>query len=167
MSNATAARADRRPAARLPSSHHSPRRRGAGGPDAGGYLPSLKNGFIWDDDAYILNNPTLRTPFGLELIWLHPTSLPQYYPLVHTTFWLECHALGPARPLASRGQQSCCWHRRHALLWLVLRRLRRWLGVAGRGHLARRTVPVEPWHRVTERKCRMSTFFYFSASSPT
>ena len=27
-------------------------------------------------------------------MWLVPTSLPQWYPLVHTTFWIEYHFVG-------------------------------------------------------------------------
>ena len=45
-------------------------------------------GFIWDDDDYVTENPVLRSWAGLASIWFEPTSLPQYYPLVHTSFWL-------------------------------------------------------------------------------
>src|SRR5580658_2820890 len=56
------------------------------------YLPViLHGGFIWDDPQYITHNPTLRDWSGLLAIWIHPTSIPQYYPLVHTTFWIEYH----------------------------------------------------------------------------
>ena len=55
-------------------------------------------GFIWDDDDYVTNNPVLRTIGGLYDIWFVPTSLPQYYPLVHTTFWLE-HAVWGLDPM--------------------------------------------------------------------
>src|SRR4051794_25099662 len=58
------------------------------------YLPALRAGFIWDDPDYVLNNRTLRTLDGLRDIWLSPTSLPQWYPLVHTTFWIEYHLVG-------------------------------------------------------------------------
>jgi len=51
-------------------------------------------GFIWDDDDYVTENPVLRTFGGLASIWFEPTSLPQYYPLVHTTFWVEYHIWG-------------------------------------------------------------------------
>ena len=55
------------------------------------YLPSLKNGFIWDDDMYVVNNLTLRDSRGLAAIWFQLNATPQYYPLVHTTFWVEYH----------------------------------------------------------------------------
>lgn len=58
------------------------------------YLPTLDNGFIWDDDVYVEGNPTLRSAEGLRDIWLKIGATPQYYPLVHTSFWLEAHAWG-------------------------------------------------------------------------
>ncbi|HEX3726407.1 MAG TPA: hypothetical protein VHV08_09195 [Pirellulales bacterium] len=58
------------------------------------YAPTLGNGFIWDDDAYVEHNPTLLSLAGLRDIWLKPGAVPQYYPLVHTTFWMEHHLWG-------------------------------------------------------------------------
>ncbi len=53
------------------------------------YYQVYSAGFIWDDEDYVINNPVLRDWFGLRQIWFNPTSLPQYYPLVHTIFWIE------------------------------------------------------------------------------
>lgn len=53
------------------------------------YLPAIQGGYIWDDDDYVTENMALRSPGGLAKIWLAPTSTPQYYPLVHSTFWME------------------------------------------------------------------------------
>src|SRR3954452_12597604 len=58
------------------------------------YLPAFGAGFIWDDPDYVINNYTLRDLAGLRDIWFHPTSLPQWYPLVHTTFWIEYQFFG-------------------------------------------------------------------------
>src|ERR1051325_5356323 len=58
------------------------------------YIPAMRGGFIWDDDYYVTQNPTLTTLSGLGRIWFEPTSIPQYYPLVHTTFWVEYHLWG-------------------------------------------------------------------------
>src|SRR5580658_7202113 len=59
------------------------------------YIPVLRTAnFIWDDPQYITGNPLLRTWPGLLAIWIHPSALPQYYPLVHTTFWIEYHLSG-------------------------------------------------------------------------
>ena len=58
------------------------------------YLPVLRAGFIWDDDAYIIANATLRTFGGLRRIWLEPGAVPQYYPLTFTSLWLDHHLWG-------------------------------------------------------------------------
>jgi len=36
------------------------------------YSPALRGDFIWDDDAYLTENQTLRTTAGLGRIWLEP-----------------------------------------------------------------------------------------------
>ncbi len=33
------------------------------------YRPAWNGGFIWDDDAYIINNELLTAPDGLRRIW--------------------------------------------------------------------------------------------------
>ena len=58
------------------------------------YAPLVRAGFIWDDESYVTNNRTLRTTDGLQRIWLDTTAVKQYYPLVHTTLWLEYHLWG-------------------------------------------------------------------------
>lgn len=86
------------------------------------YFPVLSNGFIWDDDDYITNNPNLATLEGLWRIWFEPSSSPQYYPLVHTTFWIEHHLWG----LDPRGYHAVnvALHILSALLlWRLLERL--------------------------------------------
>src|SRR5947207_3464911 len=62
------------------------------------YLPAIRAAFIWDDPQYVLHNQNLRTIDGQRSIWLEPTSSPQYYPLVFTTFWIEYH-LWQLRPM--------------------------------------------------------------------
>ena len=52
------------------------------------YLPALQAGYIWDDDKYVTDNLTLRTTAGLARIWTEIGAVPQYYPVVHTTFWI-------------------------------------------------------------------------------
>src|ERR1700733_5318026 len=58
------------------------------------YIPALRGGFIWDDDSYVEHNSALRSAAGLWNIWAHTSATPQYYPLVHTTFWIEYHLWG-------------------------------------------------------------------------
>jgi len=58
------------------------------------WWPVASCGFVWDDDDYVTQNPVLLTWSGLWRIWAEPRSLPQYYPLVHTSFWLEYRLWG-------------------------------------------------------------------------
>ena len=62
------------------------------------YWPALHGEFIWDDDRHVSNNHTLLTLVGLKHIWLSPLYprqyLPQWYPLTHTTFWIEHQIFG-------------------------------------------------------------------------
>ena len=52
------------------------------------YFPSLTNGFIWDDDDYVINNFSIQKTDGLKEIWFS-FKTPQYYPVVFSSFWLE------------------------------------------------------------------------------
>src|SRR4051812_11756062 len=61
------------------------------------YFPVLNGGRIWDDDGN-LTKPKLQSIRGLSRIWSDPSSTAQYYPLVHTTFWLEHKLWGDALP---------------------------------------------------------------------
>jgi tetratricopeptide (TPR) repeat protein len=53
------------------------------------YWPALRGDFIWDDDRHVSENPTLRDMKGLSRIWFRWGATPQYYPLTHTSFWIE------------------------------------------------------------------------------
>ena len=51
------------------------------------YLPATQCDYIWDDDDYVIENSTLRSAEGLKQIWSQVGATPQYYPMVHTTYW--------------------------------------------------------------------------------
>ena len=53
------------------------------------YYPFLQNFFIWDDDLYLTENPYLNNIEGLKTVWFNLRAMPQYYPLVFTSFWME------------------------------------------------------------------------------
>ena len=52
------------------------------------YQPAWNGKPIWDDEIHI-TTPELRSSHGLTRIWTDPAAAPQYYPLLHTIFWLE------------------------------------------------------------------------------
>lgn len=115
------------------------------------YAPVMWNIYIWDDDAYITRNLTLRSLDGLRAMWFRPLSLPQYYPLVHTTFWLEYHAWG-LHPVGYHVDNVLLHAIGALLVWRVMARLRLpwpWLIAA---LFAVHPVSVESVAWATERK---------------
>src|SRR6266516_367764 len=52
------------------------------------YQPAWHGGPLWDDDAHV-GGPELRSLDGLSRIWFVPRSTQQYYPLLHTSYWLQ------------------------------------------------------------------------------
>src|SRR5882724_6945337 len=52
------------------------------------YQPAWHGGVLWDDEAHI-GGPELRTLDGLRRIWFVPRTTQQYYPLLHTSYWLQ------------------------------------------------------------------------------
>src|SRR4051794_17749918 len=83
------------------------------------YLFYARAGFIWDDPEHVINNMTPRTASGLLDIWFHPTSLPQWYPLVHTTFWVEYH-LWQLNPIGYHATNVALHALSAFLLWRLL-----------------------------------------------
>jgi tetratricopeptide (TPR) repeat protein len=59
------------------------------------YAPVYRAGFIWDDDAHV-TRPDLRGWDGLGRIWFELTSTQQYYPVLHSAFWVEHRLWGDA-----------------------------------------------------------------------
>jgi tetratricopeptide (TPR) repeat protein len=59
------------------------------------YSPVFRAGFIWDDDGHV-TRPALRSLSGLGRIWTQLGATQQYYPVLHTAFWLEHRAWGDA-----------------------------------------------------------------------
>jgi tetratricopeptide (TPR) repeat protein len=127
------------------------------------YLPILHGGFIWDDDAYVTNNPTLHDLGGLQRIWFEVGAVPQYYPMVHTSFWLEYHLWG-LNPVGYHLINVLLHAAAAILLWQVLQRLRipgAWLAAV---IFALHPVGVESVAWITERKNVLSAVFYFAAA---
>ena len=52
------------------------------------YWPALRGGLLWDDTAHV-TRPELRSLRGLGRIWSELGATQQYYPLLHSAFWVE------------------------------------------------------------------------------
>jgi len=126
------------------------------------YSPAIRGGFIWDDPQYVLNNPTLRSWEGLRDIWVVPTSLPQWYPMVHTTLWIEHHLVAD-RPLVYHVDNVLLHVVSAILLWRLLRRLDVPGAYFAAALFALHPVMVESVAWVTERKNVLSLVFYLLA----
>jgi tetratricopeptide (TPR) repeat protein len=59
------------------------------------YLPALNGDLLWDDGAH-LTRPELQSFHGLWRIWFDVGATQQYYPLLHSAFWLEHRLWGNA-----------------------------------------------------------------------
>ena len=51
------------------------------------YAPAWNGKPIWDDNMH-MTKPELRTLDGLTRIWIQPGATQQYYPAVHSAFWV-------------------------------------------------------------------------------
>ncbi len=126
------------------------------------YIPALRGGFVWDDDSYVTANETLRDLEGLRRIWFEPGAVPQYYPLVHTTFWIEQH-LWNLNPFGYHLVNVLLHALSAILVWALLRRLRvpgSWIAAL---IFAIHPVHVESVAWITERKNVLSGAFYLGA----
>ena len=134
------------------------------------YLPALPGDFIWNDSDYV-TAPALRSLAGLARIWTELGATQQYYPLLHSAFWVQ-HRLWGDHPLGYH-IVTLLLHAGSALLFaLILRRLlvsdraRPDTGVAWLAALlfALHPVHVESVAWITEQKNTLSLVFYLAAA---
>lgn len=125
------------------------------------YFPVIHGGFIWDDSGHV-TRPDLRSLHGLWRIWFELGATQQYYPLLHTAFWVE-HKLW--------GDATVGYHLLNILLhavavWLLLWILRG-LKIPGAA-LAAAIFALHPVHVesvawIAEQKNTLSAVFYLGA----
>lgn len=125
------------------------------------HLPALQGSPLWDDDGH-LTKPALQSFHGLWRIWFELGATQQYYPLLHSAFWIE-HLLW--------GDATVGYHLTNVILHavsaclvvLIMKRLSlpgAWLA----GFVfALHPVYVESVAWISEQKSTLSGVFYLAA----
>lgn len=126
------------------------------------YSPALTGDFLWDDAGHV-TNPTLQSWSGLMRIWFEPGVTQQYYPLLHTAFWIEHRIWGDAT--ISYHLINVLWHSTSAcLLIAILRRLAVPGALLAGLVFALHPVCVESVAWISEQKNALSTVFCLAAA---
>lgn len=126
------------------------------------YLPALKGGPLWDDDGHI-TRPDLQSLHGLWRIWFELGATQQYYPVLHSAFWVEHRIWGDA--LLGYHLTDVVLHAVAAfLVVMIVRRLKlpgAWLA----GFIfALHPVGVETAAWISEQKNTLSAVFYLGSA---
>jgi tetratricopeptide (TPR) repeat protein len=126
------------------------------------YLPALRGALLWDDNMHV-TAPALQSLHGLWRIWFDLGATQQYYPLLHSAFWLEHRIWGDAvlgYHLTNVVLHAAC----AGLVVLIIRRLSipgAWLA----GFVfALQPVCVEAVAWVSEQKSTLSGVFCLAAA---
>ena len=132
------------------------------------YYPALNGGLLWDDD-YHVTAPALQSWSGLWQIWFKLGATQQYYPVLHSAFWLEHRLWGES--VLGYHLLNVGLHAAAACLFaLTLARLRpvpgrrrgtEWLAAAV---FALHPVCVESVAWISEQKNTLSLVFYLLAA---
>jgi tetratricopeptide (TPR) repeat protein len=126
------------------------------------YGPALRGGLILDDVGH-LTRPDMQSLHGLWRIWFELGSVPQYYPLVHSVFWLQQKLWG---------FETLGYHLTnvalHAIAALFVVAIVRRLSLPG-GWLAGFLFALHPVHVetaawISEQKNTFSAVFYLAAA---
>jgi tetratricopeptide (TPR) repeat protein len=126
------------------------------------YHPAWHGGMVWDDDAHV-TAPVLRSWPGLYRIWFDVRATLQYYPLLHTAFWIEHRLWGDAT----------LWYHlinilEHVGVALMLALILRRLAIPG-AYLAAAIFALHPVHVesvawISEQKNTLSALFYLAGA---
>ncbi len=126
------------------------------------YWPALDGTPLWDDSAHI-TPPDLQSLDGLRRIWLDRVATQQYYPLLHTAFWIEHRLWGDA--VAGYHLTNILLHALAACLVVVILRTLHRPGAPLAGVLfALHPVCVEAVAWISEQKSTLSAVFYLSSA---
>jgi len=126
------------------------------------YQPAWRGGMLWDDAAHV-TKPALRSLEGLGRIWFELEATQQYYPLLHSAFWVE-HKLWGDSTLGCHLANIALHALTAVLLALVLRRLEIPGALLAAAIFALHPVHAESVAWITEQKNTLSAVFYLGAA---
>jgi protein O-mannosyl-transferase len=126
------------------------------------YQPAWHGGLLWDDDKHVTSQE-LQSIDGLKRIWFDLGATQQYYPVTHSTFWIEHRLWGDATlpyHLVNIG-----FHVLSAVLLLViLRRLHVPGAILAAVFFALHPVQVQSVAWISELKNTLSGVFFLLAA---
>ena len=126
------------------------------------YLPAVRGGFLWDDDFHV-TQPELQSVDGLRRIWCELGATQQYYPLLHSAFWVEHRLWGDS--LVGYHLVNILLHAAAACLVVAVVRRLALPGAYLAGLIfALHPVCVESVAWISEQKNTLSTVFYLGAA---
>lgn len=126
------------------------------------YWPALAGGLLWDDHGHV-TRPDLQSLAGLGRIWGEFGATQQYYPVLHSAFWLEHRLWGDAT--LGYHLLNVLLHVTAACQFLVLLRRLAVPGAALAAVLfALHPVCVESVAWISEQKNTLSLVFYLAAA---
>jgi tetratricopeptide (TPR) repeat protein len=125
------------------------------------YAPAIRGGFIWDDDAHV-TRPELGSLAGLQAIWLNVGATQQYYPLLHSFFWLQYQFWGDD-PQPYHVVNVILHSAAAFLVYLILKKLPVPGAVFAAAVFALHPIEVESVAWISEQKNTLSAVFYLSS----
>jgi tetratricopeptide (TPR) repeat protein len=125
------------------------------------YWPACNGRQLWDDDAN-LTRPDLQSLHGLYRIWFEIGATQQYYPVLHSAFWIEQRLWGDS--VLGYHLINVVWHSISVtLLYLILNKLKIPGALLAATIFAVHPVMVESVAWIAEQKNTLSTLFYLGA----
>jgi protein O-mannosyl-transferase len=125
------------------------------------YQPAWQGGLVWDDESHV-TRPELQSGAGLYRIWFDVGATLQYYPLLHSAFWVEHKLWGDAT--FGYHLVNILLHGTVALMAaLALRRLKIPGAYLAAAIFALHPIQVESVAWITEQKNTLSALFYLGA----
>jgi hypothetical protein len=120
-------------------------------------------GWLWDDEGHVTKS-ALQSAAGLWRIWFDIGATQQYYPVVHSAFWLESQLFGTANPMPYHAVSVILHATSAFLLFRILRVLAIPGAIAAAVVFVLHPVHVESVAWTSELKNTLSGVFFFSAA---